>query len=133
MEQGDARSGLYTGSACGPPRDRDWGFVLHSHAPESGAPDHASLEPQAGDRTDGVSAYERQHQYDERNIRRPKNYHEGHLLHRAPNDMCQTYDRWTNVLVRSCWSFPYRWPNLGLLPFRIRRRVSTALPTALRS
>ena len=67
-----------------------------------------SLEAQVNERTLGVSAYERQHQYDERNIRRPKNHHEGHLLHRARNDLHLMYDRWTNGLVRSCWNSPYR-------------------------
>ena len=38
----------------------------------------------------------------------------------------QTYDRWANLLVRSCWEFLFRWRNLGLLPFRICRRVSVA-------
>src|SRR6516162_4826832 len=42
------------------------------------------------------------------------------------NDLDRTYDRWTNRLVRSCWNFPYPWPDLGLLPFRICRRVSVA-------
>src|SRR5262249_59345325 len=36
----------------------------------------------------------------------------------------QTYDRWTNLLVRSCWEFLFRWRNLGSLPFRICRRAS---------
>src|SRR6516165_11161914 len=38
----------------------------------------------------------------------------------------QTYDRWANLLVRSCWEFLFRWRNLGLLPFRICRRASIA-------
>src|SRR6516162_11426851 len=42
------------------------------------------------------------------------------------NDLYQTYDRWMKGLVRSCWNFPYPWPNLGLLPFRIFRLVPVA-------
>jgi hypothetical protein len=45
----------------------------------------------------------------------------GHEVIRA-----ETYDRWTNLLVRSCWNFPYPWSNLELLPFRSCRRVSVA-------
>src|SRR5262249_52403931 len=26
----------------------------------------------------------------------------------------QTYDRWANLLVRSCWEFLFRWRNLGI-------------------
>src|SRR5260370_17069737 len=36
------------------------------------------------------------------------------------------YDRWMDVLVRFCWNFLYPRPNLGLLPFRIRRRCAPA-------
>ena len=32
----------------------------------------------------------------------------------------------TNLLVRCCWEFLFRWRNLGLLPFRICRRASIA-------
>ena len=101
---------------CRSPRRKRWRAVAAEQ----------SLEPQAAERTHGMSADERQHQNDERNVRRPKNHHEVHLLHRARNDPCRTYDRWTNLLVRSCWEFLFRWRNLGLLPFRICRRVSVA-------
>ena len=32
----------------------------------------------------------------------------------------------TNLLVRCCWEFLFRWRNLGLLPFRICRRAPIA-------